>query len=79
MKKTLVLLSLLSALALSLPGCGTSPAAQDAAPADTPQLTAQPQPPAQEAPDAPAAPTARPQRQDGERFRAVDSGRPGRV
>jgi len=65
MKKTNLAFVLSLALALSLTGCGKTPAAETEAPAAEPTVTADVQAPAE---DAGQAETAEPARQDGERF-----------
>lgn len=80
MKKTVVMIMLIAALALSLTGCGKAPAAQNTAPAEA-QTPAQETTPAAETPAAPQSeptePAAKPEaeafpaRADGERFEDV--------
>ena len=81
MKKTVVIMIVIAALALSLTGCGKAPAAQNTAPAAEAQTPAQETTPAAETPAVPAAtqtesaaaPEAEafPARADGERFEDV--------
>ena len=81
MKKTVVMIMLIAALALSLVGCGKAPAAQNTAPAAEAQTPAEAPAPAAETPAEPAAtqtepaetPEAEafPARADGERFEDV--------
>ena len=74
MKKTVVMIMLIAALALSLVGCGKAPAAQNTAPAAESQTPAEAPAPAAETPAEPAeTPEAEafPARADGERFEDV--------
>lgn len=74
MKKTVVMIMLIAALALSLTGCGKAPAAQNTAPAAEAQTSADADAPAAETPaESSAAPEAEafPARADGERFEDV--------
>jgi len=81
MKKTVVMIMLIAALALSLVGCGKAPAAQNTVPAAEAQTSADAAAPAAETPAEPAAtqtepaetPEAEafPARADGERFEDV--------
>lgn len=70
MKKTVVMIMLITALALSLTGCGKAPAAQNTAPAEA-QTPAQETTPAAETPAAKPEAEAFPARADGERFEDV--------
>ncbi|MBQ1576670.1 MAG: hypothetical protein IIZ83_06895, partial [Oscillospiraceae bacterium] len=74
MKKTVVIMILIAALALSLAACGKAPAAQNPAPAAEAQTSADAAAPAAETPaESSAAPEAEafPARADGERFEDV--------
>ena len=76
MKKTVVIMIVIAALALSLTGCGKAPAAQNTAPAAEAQTPAQETTPAAETPaetqsEPAAAPEAFSARADGERFEDV--------
>lgn len=74
MKKTVVIMILIAALALSLAACGKAPAAQNTAPAAEAQTSADAAAPAAETPaESSAAPEAEafPARADGERFEDV--------
>ena len=70
MKKTVVMIMLIAAFALSLTGCGKAPAAQNTAPAEA-QTPAQETTPAAETPAAKPEAEAFPARADGERFEDV--------
>lgn len=70
MKKTVVMIMLIAALALSLTGCGKAPAAQNTAPAEA-QTPAQETTPTAETPAAKPEAEAFPARADGERFEDV--------
>jgi len=72
MKKAVVALTILAALALA--GCGNARPAESEAPAAAPQVTADVQAPAEDGQTAPSEtsePAAAPDRQDGERFEEV--------
>ena len=75
MKKAVIALTIIAALALSLAGCGSARNAESETPAAEPQVTADVQAPAEEdgqvAPSETAEPAAESVRQDGERFETV--------
>ena len=70
MKKTVITLACIAALALSLAGCGRPRAAETAAPAAEPSAAAEGQLPAEGSAVSPEA-AAAPARQNGERFETV--------